>query len=186
MRGWLAIASVVLGSCGGLKEGQCLDRGDCDALQVCVEELCVAVECIATPDCAIGQYCDTARNTCEVGCDAPDGCLAGEDCVEHECIAYECRSTVLDCALGEMCGEAGCEAAPGCHPCSPNDSLVCRGGQCVDFDLDAPGGDHCLLPCTAVDDPEACPRGLECRDLSGEGHLFCYADCPVYLAELGG
>lgn len=140
-------------------------------------------------DCGIGQYCWDAVYTCEAGCGTDDDCLAGESCdATHTCTPYGCRSTALDCAIGQLCDVATgiCSDAPTCEVCTDTAGAECAPGACVDFTVEADGGTYCLTPCAVVDDPEQCPRGLECRDLSGAGDLYCYADCPALLVEIDG
>ena len=185
----MRFAIVMLGmfaACGHTDE--CVDLGDCGNLEICDLGACLSVECVLTADCGIDAYCEQTGFTCETGCESDDDCVAGEDCVDatHACTAYGCRSTALDCAVGQECELATgtCYDSPSCETCSGADSPECGTGACVDFEPDDAGGDYCLTPCLVVDDPEQCPRGLECRDLSGAGDLYCYADCPALLEEL--
>ncbi len=178
---------LMLASCGRNEE-ECVDFGDCDDLEICDLGTCVSVECVLSQDCGIDEYCDQTGFTCEAGCESNEDCIAGENCSEdtHECSPYGCRSTALDCAVGQECDlvTGTCYDSPSCEPCTGADSMECGAGACVDFDLENVGGDHCLMPCLVVGDPEECPRGLECRDLSGVGDLYCYADCPALQEEL--
>ncbi|MES2638553.1 MAG: hypothetical protein V4850_03700 [Myxococcota bacterium] len=184
--GLFAVALLLLVGCG--PKSECVDMGDCAALEICDLGTCLSVECTQSVDCGIDQYCDEAAYTCATGCVDNDDCLAGETCAAdtRECTAYGCRSTALDCAIGQQCDipTGTCFDAPACDTCSGPGSTECEPGACVDFDLENEGGDYCLMPCLVVDDPEQCPRGLECRDLSGTGDLYCYADCPSLVEEL--
>jgi hypothetical protein len=181
----LLVWVFVLG-CGARSVGTCIDRGDCGDLQICDNDACKKVECIESADCGLGRYCEDY--TCKDGCGSNDDCLAGETCSDaHACESYQCRTSALDCGLGEKCNPASgaCEAAPGCNRCT-DDAQCGVGGICSDW-LPGPGVDrYCLVPCTVAGDPEQCGRGLECRDLSGVGDLFCYADCPTYRTEVDG
>lgn len=178
---WLVIA---LAACGTHKVGECFDRADCGDRQICdVDSTCKTVECVESADCGPGAYCSESK--CEPGCGTDDDCLAGEKCDEqHQCATYECRSTDLDCSLGEKCTGGACEPALGCNTCTTD--ADCGGGICTDWDP-GPGTDkYCLVPCTEAGGVDQCGRGLQCRDLSGAGDLFCYADCPAYQRELKG
>ncbi|MDP2317042.1 MAG: hypothetical protein Q8P41_29385 [Pseudomonadota bacterium] len=183
----MLVILMLLAACG--EPAECVDRGDCGDSEICDLGTCLSVECTLSDDCGIDQYCDDLAYTCETGCETNDDCLAGQDCADdtHQCTTYGCRSTALDCAIGQQCDipSGTCFDVPSCETCSGADSTECGTGACVDFDLDNEGGDHCLMPCLVADDPEQCPRGLECRDLSGTGDLYCYADCPSLQEELG-
>jgi len=184
----LLLGAGAFAACGAEPEG-CVDLGDCDSLEVCDLGTCVSVGCILSADCGIDEYCDEVAYTCAAGCGTDDDCLAGEDCSDdtHVCTAYGCRSTALDCAVGQQCdlptGE--CFDVSTCEACTGPNSTECGLGACVDFDEDPEVTDeYCLMPCLVAEDPEQCPRGLECRDLSGVGDLYCYADCPSLQEEL--
>lgn len=172
-----------LAACGKQPVGECVDRGDCGSLEICEDATCKAVECIADADCGDGRYCSASE--CLPGCGTNEDCLAGEICdAAHECTTYECRTTALDCELGEKCDAADglCKEVLGCNSCTTD--ADCGGGVCSDWDP-GPGVErYCLVPCTDPGDPEQCGRGLQCRDLSGVGDMFCYADCPAYQVEL--
>lgn len=185
MRCALLAALLLLAACGA--PGRCLDRGDCGELQVCEDATCRAVACVASADCAIGMYCHPGRHTCEVGCASDADCVAGESCdADGTCSPYGCRSTALDCRVGERCDLATgtCFASSACEPCGWPTGGTCGEGACADFLPESKSGNYCLMPCFVVDDPEQCPRGLACQDLSGAGDLYCYAWCPALRAEL--
>jgi hypothetical protein len=181
----IAVLWLWLAGCGHRTENVCVDRGDCGALEVCEQDTCRAVECVSTADCGAGGYCEDSK--CKPGCDSNDRCLAGESCsADHECVTYDCRTSALDCGLGEVCdhGTGECAPALGCNPCT--DDTQCGAGICSDW-KPGPGVDrYCLVPCTVEGGGDQCGRGLECRDLSGVGDLYCYADCPAFQKELAG
>jgi hypothetical protein len=177
---------IALGSCQW--GDRCSDRGECGDLQICEEHACVDVECLTSKDCGIDSFCEAAAHTCQPGCGVDDDCPAGRSCdpATNQCTGYGCRSSALDCAIGQTCDvETGeCSDEPGCEACDPEVADACGvGGACSLFDEDTNPASYCLMPCATVGDPEACPRGLECRDLSGQGDLYCYAYCPAYNAE---
>lgn len=171
----------------GEPSNRCVDRGDCGVLQICADRSCQTVDCVTSTDCGIGSTCNPDGYVCDIGCGADADCLAGERCdARGLCATYGCRDTVLDCAIGERCDLARgiCAPASTCASCTGPESAECGAGACVDFVPDTVDGQYCLMPCTAVDQPEQCPRGLACQDLSGAGDLYCYAWCPAIREEM--
>lgn len=181
-----AWALLVLSGCTVTLE--CVDRSDCSTDQVCVANACRASDCATSLDCDVHEYCEPDGYTCESGCSADSDCLAGESCSvgESECVVNECRTSVLDCGLGQVCdpGGGGCLDEPACETCTGTIVGECGTGQCETFVSGESEGSYCILPCLVPGAVDQCPRGLECVDLSGGGDLFCYADCPIFLAEL--
>lgn len=115
-------------------------------------------------------------------------CPAGESCstTDQVCFANECRTSLLDCELGQNCDAATgqCTDAPACEPCTGTVDGECGTGSCVEFVTESENLAYCILPCLIVGGDDQCPRGLECRDLSGSGDLYCYTECPQFRAEL--
>lgn len=132
--------------------------------------------CSIASDCPVDHYC--GAGTCLPGCAADTDCLSGESCEAGSCQPGACRTTPLDCGLGEMCDETTgtCSDGGGCEPCA-GAGAECGNGECANFGDDAAPDWYCLMDCATAYDAEACPRGFDCRDLSG--HLYCYAECPV-------
>lgn len=165
----------------------CVDRTECGAREVCEGGACRPVDCLTATDCPLRHFCDDATHTCESGCRSEQDCASGESCsaTDEVCFADECRTSLLDCELGQNCDLATgqCVDAPACEPCTGSIEGECGSGTCVSFVSDQPNHNYCIFPCLVVGEADQCPRGLECRDLSGNGDLFCYAECPQFLAE---
>lgn len=138
--------------------------------------------CSVASDCPVDHHCDDG--TCLPGCAADSDCLGGETCESETCQPGACRTGPLDCGLGEMCDQTSgeCSDGGGCETCDGPDA-ECGAGECVNFGDDAAPAWYCLLDCETAGAPDACPRGFDCRDLSGAGDLYCYGECPV-LAPL--
>lgn len=172
-----------LASCS--KAPQCVDNGQCGDMQACIEEECVQVECLASAQCGLEQFCDVQRDyTCKSGCEHNTDCQAGFDCNpdSHQCEAYGCRSTDLDCGYGEVCDESSgeCKRAQGdhCKTCSdPYFGSGCNKGTCYLFDEES-FASYCVVDCNPSQE-DACPRGYECVDVLGDGASYgCFAWCP--------
>src|SRR5687768_13082839 len=121
----MIVLLLVLFGCNRVKAPECLDNGNCNDGQACIERECVDVECLASVDCAFGNYCRTEDDayTCRAGCASDDDCRAGESCNvdDNECESYGCRDTDLDCPFGQVCeeDEGECFVPDGewCTPC---------------------------------------------------------------------
>jgi hypothetical protein len=243
---------LLLSACDGSKAAEeCVQNGDCEEGQACIDGSCATVDCLSSAGCDIQQYCGDDF-TCKDGCDADEDCFAGERCdtSTNTCRDYGCRDTQLDCDYGQICDVVSgqcydwAEDHPGadlCGSCDPsvttgrcgNDGLCflaeeqgacssttfsCPSGQacgiaeyddsssCFDtvFHSDCRSGEYCLDSygaqgpfCSRVacftgqcyegcdpDDPNACPRGFQCVDASGDRDYVCFADC-TYLQDGG-
>jgi hypothetical protein len=181
---------LVLFACNGAAAPECVDNGNCNDGEACIDKACVVVECLASVDCAFGSYCDVENNayTCTVGCSSDDDCMAGEACNldNNECEAYGCRDTDLDCSFGEVCdeGDGTCYEPEGewCTPCSDpyfGDPDICGDGFCFNFNEDSNFNrdNFCLPACNGEGD--ACARGYECIDVSGGGDYYCVTNCTA-------
>lgn len=184
--GWLSL----LGCGGSLGQApECIDNGDCGALQACVDQVCADVACLSTIDCDLEQYCDLEHYTCVDGCEVDRDCRAGFECssASRTCEPQACRSTQLDCAFGENCNLASgeCELDEGghCDPCTtrpfqPRGTCADERAVCTEYFTEP--GTFCFLQCESELD---CPRGFECqnvgRDASGDGRIdyLCVAHC---------
>jgi hypothetical protein len=92
---------------GGIGDEPCIDNSACDEGQACVAEECVAVDCLNSEACGIGQFCDPRNYVCRDGCEGDSDCLAGQECNSQtlECVDSACRSSELDCQVGQKCDE---------------------------------------------------------------------------------
>ena len=183
MRVFAVLGALLLTSCS-VSTVPCLDNGNCSEGQACVAEVCMDVECLSSSECGLQQFCNTAKYTCDAGCEINADCMAGETCEEGSCEVYGCRDTQLDCFIGEVCNVSTgiCEQSPGQH-CEPCGGQSCgTGAECFTFETDAVSG-YCLVECSG---DEECPRGYSCSDPTGAGtgQTYCSAWCPVY-DELG-
>lgn len=184
MRTLLFVFLTLAGCAGGGPE--CVDNGGCADGQACILEVCEDVQCLASADCNIREYCDTSTYVCRAGCADDLDCPAGESCdvATNTCEAYGCRDTQLDCAIGEICREVTgqCEYAHDghCDRCEPSpwdDSGTCRNPDAVCGTYDGVES-FCFEPCTQGA-PDACPRGYECVEQASFGGSFCSAYCPI-------
>lgn len=171
-------------ACGGDPAPECIDNGQCDEFQACIEDVCVDVECLGSAICDIGEYCNDKTYTCVDGCLEDADCMAGETCDPdtRTCEAYGCRSTELDCGVGTECNVATgeCEAVNACNSCNANNVNSCV-GQGTQYCLvwDDPSEGWCFPECGA---DFACPSGFSCYK-NAQVSLFdtanvCIADCP--------
>lgn len=185
----LLLSVVLLLSCGGDKKTpECVDHGDCPSGNACVQNACKEVDCLASSDCDIYQFCNPFFE-CQEGCEKDSDCQAGETCdkTSHSCSIYGCRSTDLDCEYGEFCDTESGECYEGegqwCEAgCNARNIYSCSSGRyCLQF----VGQDdaYCYRECENEGD---CPRGFECGeiDLGLESVSVCYADCD-YMIESG-
>jgi hypothetical protein len=181
-------------SCGGRSDTvECYDASQCSADPgesiACVDGDCTTVECLSTLDCPLGKVCDVDGQDyeCVDGCNNDLDCSAGFSCSEDGiCAEYGCRSSLLDCAFGEICNlESGvCEEdpRPHCQACDPllnewdigepgdncddflsgNSSCGGPGAICTTFtvgDLPLTSEPICYVPCEEALD---CPTGFTC------------------------
>ena len=97
-----------------------------------------------------------------IGCDAPDYCMPDE---EGLCARPDAGRVVADASQGDA-GQPGCTAddsgALG-DPCTTDADCGCPADYCVL----APGAGEGYCSVTGcVEDPELCPNGYACTDLS--------------------
>jgi hypothetical protein len=177
----LMVVALVIGMSGALSCSEpyvgCVDNGDCGEGQACIVNVCEAVECFESKDCALQQKCDLATYSCVSGCDVDSDCMAGESCNAGECEPYGCRDTQLDCFIGEVCNlnTGTCDPAEGdhCKPCSGTGGQCGATAACYTFEGSQ---NYCLEECQTTDD---CPRGYTCG-ADSEGQLICVGACPLY------
>jgi hypothetical protein len=130
---------------GGVGTPECVDNGQCEEGQACVDEVCSAVECLESSDCNISEFCDPRSYECRTGCEADTDCLAGQECntQTHECEDSACRTAELDCSVGQVC-----------------DTVT---GACTNF-----GGELCDTQCDVGEVWDNCPNGSTCQ-VTGQG-----------------
>ena len=146
--------------------GDCTDHSQCGELQACVEFACTDVQCLASSDCALHNYCNKEmdRFECLAGCETDDDCIAGESCHPdyHTCEQYACRSTELDCPVGHTCNAStgDCVAvADLCdRTCDVYDRPNCGAGA----------------SCQVADSTDACTADRDCEQGYG---------CDMFLVE---
>lgn len=169
---------------------ECLDNSECNELQICTKEemKCKDVECTASSYCGMHQYCDVQGKSyaCKEGCSEDSDCLAGESCntESHTCQEYGCRSTVLDCAVGQVCENGVCKKAQGqyCQPCSVLLPNCGRTSVCIPSTTDPYNG-YCAPECNDGQE-NACARGFECTEVyRNDPTTYCYGDCDYYTSE---
>jgi len=213
----LFVASIVSSCWWGIAiqtAEPCSDQSHCASdvgfLRACVAGYCEPVGCLSTADCALGFACDlqSDERNCIAGCQANYDCPAGSNCNDGQCVEYGCRTTVLDCAFGEVCNSETkeCEPAKGayCTACditeniwddagtaTPCDDSVASHPTCGDdgsFCWDPEGASFatCYVHCATTGD---CPGGYQCvfmnrlAEVGCESQFIslgsvCVADCP--------
>ena len=217
----LLLLSLLLGLCSCSSAGldpragePCFTQshcaGDAGFLRACVDNYCQPVGCLSTADCGLGFICDLSDGVhlCVEGCQGNYDCPAGSNCVDGQCEEYGCRSTVLDCAFGEVCNPdtRECEPAEGryCNSCdifenvwddggtpdSCDDTIlshpVCGGDGSFCWDPESTGQATCFVHCQSTGD---CPAGYQCvfmnrlNEVGCEQQFIslgsvCVADCP--------
>lgn len=187
-----AVSFLVLSSCGSEVTPACVDNGDCGEGQACLLETCQEVQCLASSECGIREYCDDETFVCRAGCLESDDCQAGEECNAgtNTCELYGCRDTDLDCSIGETCSQATGECIRDprghCDQCEPDawgdPAGTCRDSGAFCLYLDESPDTFCLQDCNTATD---CPRGYECIDTGqdfdydGRSDSICYAYCPL-------
>ena len=173
------ILGALLIGCGGAggSTAQCVDNGQCNAGQGCLDGQCVAAECIASTECGLGQFCSQADFSCKEGCLEDSDCFAGEECnaEAQSCQSYGCRSTALDCKAGEYCdldrnsasyGECYKDTTKHCKLCDFENANSCPNGmECYIWDLGETG-------CFTDND---CPNNWKC-DLMSDFQFYCHQD----------
>jgi hypothetical protein len=159
---------------------------DANSLRACIDNSCQEVECLSSADCGLGAVCDLEdnRNECVAGCQGNYDCPPGSNCLDGLCQEYGCRTTVLDCAFGEICNPETkqCELAEGpfCQPgCDPLENVFDDRGTddlCDDVALSNPScgegasscwwaigetveDTRCYVHCETTGD---CPAGFQC------------------------
>lgn len=175
--------ALVMASCvTGAPSFVCVDNGDCQDGQACILEQCQDVQCLASDQCNLQEYCDTTTYTCRVGCNDDLDCKAGQSCNvdTNTCEDYGCRDTQLDCSIGYICNtnRGECEYAHDGH-CDKCDGLwdLCANpsAACLTFDgIES----FCFEPCN-ISDVNACPRGYVCQNVDAAGGNMCMAYCPT-------
>jgi hypothetical protein len=173
MRFLMVFLFTACGSTG--KSPDCVDHGQCNEGQACMEGVCADADCLASTECGLGEYCSPAEFTCETGCMDDGDCFAGEECnlENRSCVSYGCRSTELDCAVGEFCDtDANSNTFGECYKDDRNHCKVC------DVDRNnCPNGMDCFMfeqgnSCYSDND---CANGWTC-DLFADFNFYCHRD----------
>ena len=146
--------------------GDCTDHSQCGEMQACVDLTCIEVQCLASSDCALHNYCNKEENRfeCVAGCESDEDCVAGEACSEDygTCEEYACRTTELDCPVGHTCNTAtgDCVATQGLcqETCDVYDRPNCGNGS----------------TCNVADSTNACDADRDCEQGYG---------CDMFLVE---
>jgi hypothetical protein len=178
--------AVLLLMLGCTEVPECLDDGDCEDLDACIEGTCTVVECLTSRQCDLHTHCERSTHTCDPGCESADDCYAGEWCDSTlgVCEPLACEDTQLDCPFGETCerttGECYDDGRHHCTQCY-NTNACGTDGTCFTFTEEGGGPYYCLMQCT---NPELndCPQGYTCQSIRDV--YYCLAWCP-YLDSLG-
>lgn len=142
---------------GSPSNGRCVNGtpcpmgNECSATQACVGGVCVAKNCVNTPNfCPMGQTCNPQTGACMQGMSS-------------------CQRDT-DCAAGNYCDTAINACAPGCR-----DSSDCGGNVCnAQHRCEGGGmGAHCD-PCTTDAD---CPAGTSCHTNPFTQQMRCQENC---------
>lgn len=176
---------LTLAGCGGSeKTPECIDNGGCPEGQACLDSQCKEVECLASNQCDLYNFCNP-NYKCQEGCESDADCRAGQTCdtTAHSCESYGCRSAALDCNYGEFCNtDSGDCFSKGevCKTCNAANPYSCgSGAYCLQLRT---GGDgYCFNFC---DSDRDCPRGFECVELGAPYENVCVGDCD-FMVEGG-
>jgi hypothetical protein len=194
--------TFLLAACGTRAELGCRDNAECAQGEACIlppavdgvaqPGTCQDVECLASAECGIREYCDPDTYVCRAGCTQDVDCRAGETCNtdSNTCEAYGCRDTELDCSVGERCnavtGQCERDARDLCAPCQEDfwrGRYVCPGnpgdGECyvTREDQRVPTCGHYCDPDAGDDPVNGCPAGFSCSPLQPDNVTVCVADC---------
>jgi hypothetical protein len=203
----LLAALLLAVSCGERDLPECYDHGECGEGEACIADGCERVACLDNGHCQLQQYCDVSGDAyvCVDGCTVDDDCPAGEACDvdTHACDIAPCRSTVLDCAYGEVCEQGSCvvDERAHCQLCDAMEAAICPDEGTCFMDVDdselcqrdedcAPEQscdeliegrychtDRCRYDCDPAD-ADSCPRGWVCQEsLTQDDAYTCAADC---------
>ncbi len=167
---------LFLVACGTTsKTPDCVDHGQCNDGQACMEGVCAPADCLSSTECGLGEYCSPAKFTCTSGCINDSDCFAGEECnlENRSCVSYGCRSTALDCAAGEFCDtDANSNTFGECYKDTRNHCKICdsernncpNGMDCFIFEL----GDACYKD-------SDCDNNWSC-DMMSDFNFYCHRD----------
>lgn len=180
----LFLTFLMLGACGE-PAPECVDHGNCDEGEVCVNSECRVAECLTSDECGYQHFCDQTRFVCREGCRADTDCLAGQTCDKPNktCMDAACTSTELDCPVGTFCDAVTGACYEGdlaeCDTCNANNPLDCgNGSYCLAVGDPQPG--YCFHFCDTQDE---CPSGFTCTDVGGTSKV-CVSDC-AWLIDHG-
>ena len=195
----LMFLAALLSGCNGATGPACADNAQCNN-QACIEGVCRDVDCLASSECQLYEYCHPEEYTCTPGCSEDTDCLAGESCdmSSNTCEGYGCRDTQLDCEIGEFCNASSgdCYDDPygTCDTCSYSENsddildLIIYGEvngdrHCVQWDA-AGSTFYWLALCNVNQGTDACARGFTCvPDIYGDATMrvdACIGDCDYY------
>lgn len=195
---------------GVCSDQECRRDGDCEAGQICIDNLCYngtagSIPCECSDDCPGGQACYGGEcgeplGVCDDNCNCPIGqacdegtcvastdpcdritCEGGETCVDGECVAGGCDPP---CPDGETCNpETGiCESSAGalCSECSSNSDCGGENDACIALREE----NICARSC--AEGAEPCPAGFRCLFVdtrSGDQCVPTGGTCAGCLAE---
>ncbi len=174
---------------------ECELDGDCDAGEVCEQNVCVPdVECNVDQDCDAGEVCVVNLCVPDVECNVAQDCAAGEVCVANECVPdVECNVD-QDCAAGEVCTGNVCVPDVECNvdqDCAAGE--VCTGNVCVpdvecNFDQECPVGQICFanecVPDLECNIDQDCPVGEICVANECMPNIECTLDADCGAGEV--
>lgn len=137
---------------------QCPNGTECTASQACVGGLCVAKNCVNTPNfCPQGQVCNPQTAVCGPG------------------MSTMCQRDT-DCPARNYCDTAQNRCAPGCR-----DASECGGGICNAAHQCEGGGSGMLCgSCTTDAD---CPAGTSCHTSPLTNQMRCQEACNMFTGQ---
>jgi hypothetical protein len=150
----------------------CPMGNECNTMQTCVNHVCVAKNCVNTPNlCPAGQHCDQASAMCLPNTGGM--CMQDTDCMT----GYYCNTFMTP----SLC-EAGCRSNADCmggvcdasHTCQTGMGGVC--GPCM-TDAQCPAGTHCLSGLGLCYQP--CAAGMTCT--LRPGAMCVLGNCTCFL-----
>jgi Putative metal-binding motif len=148
------------GGAGGMMAPKCAMDADCATSpigKVCDTQTGACVACLAgmKDNCAQGQFCDPATNTCKIGCTDDMDCMTpGNMNLKCDLTTNSCVGCLLDtdCPLGSVCATANHVCVAGCSPtqgCAMGES--CCGTTCFDLTNNVNHCGDCAKKCVVPD-----------------------------------
>ena len=146
----------------------CERDSDCAELELCIAEVCTAVECKAHAHCPAGEHCMDNECRSDAVCEDDGDCDPGWVCDKGTCIVdAECQSDA-DCAPDEQCLEGVCLESSACQADDDCRAVEkCLAGECVAEDYcrngaDCPPGQRCEENVCIPD--QGCASDADCSD----------------------